>query len=130
MFTKKFESQTYALFRMTLGFLFLAHGTQKLFGFPVESGHTMPALIQYVAGDSELLTGVLVMIGLFTRPAAFLASGTMAVAYWMAHGLQAFWPLVNGGELAVIYCFAFLFVSARGAGIWSLDGNEERPATL
>lgn len=130
MFTKNFEKEAYALFRITLGFLFLAHGTQKLFGFPVASGHEMPALVQYVAGPIELIAGLLIMVGLLTRPAAFLASGTMAVAYWMAHGLNSFWPIANGGELAVIYCFAFLFVSARGAGIWSIEGGDEQPATL
>ena len=83
-----------------------------------------------MAGPIELLTGLLVMVGLLTRPAAFLAGGTMAAAYWMAHGLQSFWPIANGGELAVIYCFAFLFVAARGGGVWSLDGNWESPATL
>ena len=68
-------------------------------------------------------SGILVMIGLFTRPAAFLASGLMAFAYWMGHGTKALLPVQNGGELAVLYCFLFLFISARGSGIWSLDGG-------
>jgi len=71
-----------------------------------------------------LIGGILVMIGLFTRPAAFLASGTMAAAYWMAHGLNAALPIQNGGDLAALYCFAFLFISAHGAGIWSVDGKD------
>ena len=122
-FMRPFESQTYALFRIVVGLLFLWHGTQKLFGFPEPMPPGAPAFIVYIAGPIELLGGVLVMIGLFTSWAAFLCSGLMACAYWMAHGLKALFPLVNGGELAILYCFAFLFISARGAGIWSVDGS-------
>jgi putative oxidoreductase len=73
------------------------------------------------AGGIELVGGLLVMIGLFTRPAAFICSGTMAVAYWMVHGMTDVVPMLNGGELAAIYCFVFLFIAAKGPGIWSLD---------
>jgi len=73
------------------------------------------------AAAIEIVGGVLIMIGLFTRPAAFICSGTMAVAYWMAHGMNALFPIANGGELAVVYCFLFLFIATRGAGIWSVD---------
>jgi putative oxidoreductase len=76
-----------------------------------------------VAGPIELFGGILVMLGLFTRWAAFLCSGQMAAAYWIGHGTQALLPLLNQGELAALYCFVFLFISARGAGIWSLDGS-------
>jgi putative oxidoreductase len=79
--------------------------------------------LMYVAGTIELLGGLLVMIGLFTTWAAFLCSGLMAAAYWMAHGLNALFPIVNRGEMAILYCFAFLFIAARGAGIWSVDGS-------
>ena len=81
----------------------------------------MPAFIQYGAGSIELVGGVLVMIGLATSWAAFLCSGTMAAAYWIAHGTQALLPIQNQGELAFLYCFAFLFMSSRGSGIWSVD---------
>jgi putative oxidoreductase len=122
-FMRPYESQAYAAFRIVVGLLFLWHGTQKLFGFPVAMPPDVPAFIIYVAGGIELIGGVLVMIGLFTSWAAFLCSGLMAAAYWMAHGTEALFPIQNGGELAVLYCFAFLLISARGAGIWSVDGS-------
>ncbi len=118
--TSRYEGQAYALFRIVAGFLFLWHGVQKLFGWPpMPPG--VPAFIIYVAGPIELVGGVLIMIGLFTRPVAFLASGLMAAAYWMGHGTNAALPIVNQGELAALYCFAFLFVAAHGAGVWSVD---------
>jgi putative oxidoreductase len=119
-FMRGFESQTYAALRIVAGLLFLWHGSQKLFGFPLPAPEA-PAFIIYLAGGIELVGGVLVMIGLFTRWAAFLCSGLMAAAYWMAHGTQALFPIENRGELAALYCFVFLFLSARGAGIWSVD---------
>jgi putative oxidoreductase len=103
--------------------LFLWHGSQKLFGFPVAMPMEAPAHITYVAGPIELFGGALVMIGLLTRWAAFLCSGLMASAYWIAHGTKALFPLQNGGEMAALYCFVFLFISAKGAGIWSVDGS-------
>lgn len=121
-FMRGFESQTYALLRIVTGLLFLWHGTQKLFGFPVPIGQEIPAFVTYVAGPIELFGGILVMVGLFTRWAAFLCSGQMAAAYWMAHGTKGLFPLQNGGELAVLYCFVFLCLSAKGPGIWSADG--------
>ena len=121
-FMRSYEPQTYALLRMVTGFLFLWHGMQKLFGFPGEMPPGAPAFIIYTAGPIELVGGMLVMIGLFTRWAAFLSSGLMAFAYWLAHGTHALLPVQNQGELAVIYCFVFLYISARGPGPWSLDG--------
>ena len=120
-FMRGYEPQTYALLRVVSGFLFLWHGMQKLFGFPGQMPPGAPAFVIWTAGPIELGCGALVMIGLFTRGAAFLASGLMAFAYWMAHGTHALLPVLNQGELAVIYCFVFLFISARGAGVWSLD---------
>jgi len=120
-FLGAFEEQGYALLRIVSGFLFFWHGTQKLFGFPAPAREGTPEWITYGAGSIELVGGALVMIGLFTRPAAFVCSGTMAVAYWLAHGTQALFPLNNGGELAALYCFAFLFIATRGAGVWSFD---------
>lgn len=111
----------YALMRIVAGFLFLWHGAQKLFGIPMPMPVQVPAFITYGAGSIELIGGALVMIGLFTRWAAFIASGEMAVAYWMAHGTKALLPIQNMGELAVLYCFVFLFISSQGSGIWSID---------
>jgi len=120
-FMSGYEAQTYALLRIVAGFLFLWHGASKLLGFPMPAPAEAPAFVIYVAGGIELVGGILVMIGLQTRLAAFLASGLMAFAYWMAHGTMALLPVVNQGELAVIYCFVFLYISARGPGMWSVD---------
>ena len=119
-----YTAQTYAALRVLTGFLFLWHGSQKLFGFPVPAMEGIPAFIQFSAGPIELVGGALVMIGLFTRWAAFVCSGTMAAAYWMAHGLNGLLPIQNGGELAALYCFTFLFIAANGSGIWSLDATK------
>ncbi len=124
-FMKPFTQQTYALMRIVVGLLFLWHGTQKLFGFPGASPDA-PAFVIYMAGPIELVGGLLVMIGLFTGWAAFLCSGLMAAAYWMAHGTRALFPLENGGELAALYCFAFLFIAAQGSGVWSVDAARGR----
>ena len=116
-----YASYAYALLRIVVGLLFAMHGSQKLLGFPGD-GPGMPlASLMGVAGIIELVGGLLIMLGLFTRPAAFLASGTMAVAYFMAHFPKHPLPIINEGELAVVYCFVFLFISAYGSGIWSLD---------
>ena len=120
-FMRGLESQTYAAMRIVVGLLFLWHGTQKLFGFP-SAALDAPAFVIYVAGGIELVGGVFVAIGLLTRWSAFLCSGLMAAAYWMAHGTKALFPLLNGGELAALYCFVFLFIAAKGPGIWSVDG--------
>jgi putative oxidoreductase len=120
-FMRRFDQETYALLRIVTGLLFVWHGAQKLFGFPKEAPDA-PAFILYVAGPIELVGGLLVCLGLFTRWAAFVCSGLMASAYWMAHGTKHLFPLVNGGELAALYCFVFLFLAAQGPGMWSLDG--------
>ena len=117
----KYSSYCYALLRIAVGFLFLWHGVQKLFGFPSGMPAGVPVFITYVAGPIELVGGILIMIGLFTNYAAFLASGLMAFAYWIAHGTKALLPLQNNGELAALYCFVFLFIAAQGSGIWSVD---------
>jgi len=120
-FLRPYEPQTLALLRIVAGFLFLWHGMQKLFGFPGEMPPGVPAFITWTAGPIEFLGGILVMLGLFTRPAAFLSSGLMAFAYWMGHGWRALLPINNQGELAALYCFTFLYIAARGAGAWSVD---------
>jgi len=126
-FLSPYSAPIYAVLRIVSGFTFLWHGSQKLFGFPGGMSGEAPALIVYVAGPIELVGGILIMIGLLTRPAAFLCSGLMAAAYWMAHGLKAVLPLQNGGELAILYCFIFLYIAAQGPGIWSIDGS--RPSS-
>jgi putative oxidoreductase len=123
-FMTRYGAETHALLRIVVGLLFLWHGSSKLFGFPVPAPADVPAFVIYVAGSIELFGGFLVMIGLVTRWSAFLCSGLMAAAYWMAHGFKGLFPMQyggNGGELAVLYCFVFLFLSAHGAGIWSVD---------
>lgn len=117
------EEQSYALLRIVTGFLFIWHGTQKLLNFPVEFPYPLNPLM-YSAGAIEMIGGVLVMIGLFTRPTAFICSGTMAAAYWMFHGMNNVFPILNGGEVAALFCFAFLYIAVRGAGIWSLDKRQ------
>ncbi len=119
-FMSRFGAGTYAAMRIVVGLLFLCHGAQKLFGFPAPVPEA-PAFIIYVAGPIEFFGGLLVAVGLFTHWAAFLCSGQMALAYWMGHGFKGLFPLVNGGELAALYCFVFLFISANGPGSWSVD---------
>jgi putative oxidoreductase len=116
-FMKNFENQTYALMRIVTGLLFFGHGLAKF--MPINPDR--PLHIQWVAGPIELIGGALVIIGLFTRPAAFLCSGMAAAAYWMGHAGHGWSPLQNGGEAAALYAFAFLYISAKGAGIWGLD---------
>ena len=124
-FMRDYERQTYALLRIVAGLLFLWHGASKLVGFPVPAPEA-PAFILYVAGPIELFGGALVMIGLFTRWAAFVCSGQMAVAYWAFHASRGLTPLENHGELAVLYCFVFLCIAASGPGIWSVDRAQGR----
>ena len=124
-FMRRFDAETYALMRIVTGFLFLWHGSQKLLSFPPPPSQMQdaPAFIIYIAGPIELFGGLLVLIGLYTRWSAFLCSGLMAFAYWMAHGMKAFLPVINGGEPAALYCFVFLFIAAHGPGIWSMDAK-------
>ncbi|MGH7231035.1 MAG: DoxX family protein [Nitrospiraceae bacterium] len=119
-FMHSFAPQAYALMRIVTGLLFLWHGTQKLFAFPTPPPQ-VPAFVISIAGPIELVGGFLVMVGLYAGWAAFLCSGLMAFAYWMVHGPQALFPIQNGGELAALYCFVFLYISSQGSGIWSLD---------
>ena len=112
---------TLNLLRMITGFLFIPHGAQKIFG--ILGRDAVPLFSNYgIAGILEFFGGLAILLGIFTRPVAFLLSGLMAFAYWMAHGTQAFLPILNKGELAVLYCFVFLVLAARGGGGVSLDG--------
>ena len=119
--------RVYAIFRIVVGFLFMCHGLQKVFGLLGGEKADLSTLGGF-AGVIELVCGFLVMIGLLTSWAAFLASGTMAVAYFMAHFPQGFWPIQNHGELAAVYAFAFLYIAARGAGPWSVARAARNPA--
>ena len=122
-FMKPYSAQTYALMRIITGGLFLYHGLSKLFHFPTAPPPEAPPFVIYGAGSIELVGGALVAIGLKTRWAAFIASGLMAAAYWLAHGTKALLPIANQGELAVLYCFVFLLIAAHGPGIWSVDAT-------
>jgi putative oxidoreductase len=123
-FLGRYADLIYAAFRFVFGLLFASHGAQKIFG--MLGGQKAGEPLMIAAGWIELLGGLLIAIGLFTSIAAFIASGEMAVAYFMAHAPNGFWPLVNQGETAVLYCFAFLYIAARGGGRYSLDGMRTR----
>jgi putative oxidoreductase len=127
-FLTKYQPQLLSVLRIVAGLLFLEHGTSKLLHFPHVAmfDHLIPLLI--VAGVIEALGGLLLTLGLFTRIAAFVCSGEMAVAYWMMHvgGSGIFWPVLNGGEGAILFCFVFLYIAAAGPGPWSIDGERSR----
>lgn len=110
-----------SVLRIMAGLLFLAHGTQKLLNFPPAARAVDLSTLSGKAAFFELIGGALIALGLFTRPAAFLCSGTMAVAYFVAHAPRSFFPVVNGGDAAILYCFVFLFIFFAGPGPWSID---------
>jgi putative oxidoreductase len=128
-FLGRYSTYIYALLRIVVGFLFMWHGTQKLLGFPASQGGAGALTAQVaISGAIELIGGFLIMIGLFTSIAAFIASGLMAVAYFIAHfSFGAFLPIVNRGELAVLYCFVFLYITSRGSGVWSVESMFRGP---
>lgn len=116
----RFSEPAYALLRIVAGLLFACHGAQKVLG--AFGGPQVPMMSQFwFAGVIELVGGILIAIGLFTSIVAFIASGEMAVAYFQAHAPGGLNPLLNKGELAVLYCFIFLYIAARGGGAWSVD---------
>jgi putative oxidoreductase len=115
-----------SVLRIVAAFTYMAHGTQKLFGFPAPAPQFPMLSMLGAAGILETFGGLLMLLGLFTRPVAFVLSGQMAVAYFTAHAPRGSWPLVNGGELAVLYCFLWLYVVAAGPGPWSVDGLRRR----
>lgn len=124
-FLGRYSTYIYAILRIVSGFLFMWHGTQKLFGYPPSgtpsSGEGISPLMA-IGGTIEFVGGIMIMVGLFSAVAAFLSSGMMAIGYFMAHfSMQAFLPIQNKGELAVIYCFVFLYIASRGSGVWSVD---------
>ena len=122
-FLDDYREHGYALMRIVAGYLFMWNGTQKFLDYPKEWPWGELSMLQMAAGSIELIGGFLILIGLFTRYAAFICSGEMAVAYWLVHFPQAnpVFPILNGGELAVMYTFVFLYIASRGAGMWSID---------
>ncbi len=123
----RWKPELLGAFRIVAAFLFVQHGTQKLFSLPT-APRNVPELFSLsgVAGILEFFGGILLMLGLFTRPVAFVMSGLMAFAYFLVHAPRGFWTIANGGELAVLYCFAFLFMAAAGGGAWSVDNLRAR----
>lgn len=119
----KWSPRLLSVLRIVTAFLFIQHGSMKLLGFPPSeafAGLKLFSLIGF-AGVLELFGGLLVLLGLFTRPAAFILSGEMAFAYFMAHAPRGIYPVLNHGELAVLYCFVFLYLAVAGGGVWSVD---------
>lgn len=111
-----------SILRIVTAFLFIQHGTQKMFGFPAPQRSEFELFSLYgVAATLEVVGGILLLVGLFTRPVAFLLSGFMAFAYFIAHAPKSFWPLLNGGELAAMWAFLFLYLAFAGGGEWSID---------
>lgn len=121
-FLDSWSPRLLSVLRIVSGFMFAAHGAQKWLGFPVPPNSTVTLMsLSGVAGLLELGGGLLLLLGLFTRPVAFLLSGEMAFAYFMAHAPRSFYPIVNGGEAAVLFCFVFLYLAFAGGGPLSLD---------
>jgi putative oxidoreductase len=126
----RWQPHVLALLRIVTGLLFLEHATQKFFAFPAPFPvHPLPPLL-IAAGVIELVAGALVTVGLFTRLAAFIASGEMAIGYFMMHFPQGFWPAVNKGEAAILYCFIFLYLASAGPGAWAIDSARTRDAPI
>src|SRR5579863_8952891 len=118
------EPRMLSILRVMTGLLFLEHGLAKIFGFPALPNHApyqLFSLVPGLAGVMEMVGGALIALGLFTRPVAFILSGEMALAYFMSHAPRSFFPLINGGDGAILYCFIFLYLFVAGADIWSLD---------
>ena len=121
-FLKPYTSQLLSILRIISGLLILEHGTGKYLNFPVgPMNNASPTTMGGAAGIFELVGGALLIVGLFTRPVAFILSGMTAVAYFYVHAPRGFFPILNGGELAVVYCFLFLYMAAAGGGPWSLE---------
>ena len=120
-FMSRWSAQLLSILRIVTALCFLEHATSKFFHFPSSMGPGPLPPLMLTAGVIELVGGILLLLGLFTMPAAFIVSGEMAVAYWMVHAKMSLYPILNMGEPAVLYCFIFLYLSAAGPGPWSLD---------
>lgn len=122
-----YQPQLLSVLRIVAGLLFVCHGTAKVLGFPAVEGVPAPGLsLPGLSGPFELVLGTLFLLGLFTRPVAFVAAGFCAVGYWMVHAPQGPFPIVNGGETIALYCFVFLYFVAAGPGPWSVDAMVKR----
>ena len=117
----EWEPRVLSILRIVVGLLFMEHGLAKLIGFPTAALH--PAMFQllWFAGVIEAFGGLLLAVGLFTSPVAFIMSGEMAVAYFYSHAARNFFPLINGGDAAILYCFIFFYIFVAGGGAWSMD---------
>ena len=115
-----------SILRIVAALIFMAHGTAKLLGFPASEMSPAAFSLPWLAGAIELVGGALLAIGLYSRAAAFVMSGTMAAAYFLAHAPQSFYPVLNGGDAAILYCFVFLYIVFAGPGPWSLDATRGR----
>jgi putative oxidoreductase len=125
---QRFAPELLSVLRIVSALIFIAHGTQKLFGFPAPPASGLPAMFTlfWFGAILEVFGGLLLLVGLFTRPVAFVLSGQMAVAYWMFHAPRNVYPLLNNGDAAILYCFVFLYIVAAGPGPWSVDAVRRR----
>ena len=119
-----------SLLRIVAALIFMAHGTQKILGFPASGMNPAVLSLPWIAGVLELVGGALLVVGLFSRPVAFVLSGEMAVAYFLAHAPKSVFPALNGGDAAILYCFVFLYIAAAGPGPWSVDAAMRRDARV
>ncbi|SFH33689.1 putative oxidoreductase [Palleronia marisminoris] len=125
----RYAPQVLSVLRIVSALIFFVHGTQKILGFPASDMNPAAFSMPWIAGILELVGGALLILGLFTRPVAFVLSGLMAFAYWIAHAPQSLYPALNGGDAAILFCFVFLYFVFAGPGPWSLDaarGNTHR----
>lgn len=122
----RYAPHALGVLRIVSALIFFAHGTQKILGFPASDMSPAAFSLSWTAGMLELVGGALLIVGLFTRPVAFVLSGLMAFAYWLAHAPQSAYPALNGGDAAILYCFVFLYLVFVGPGRWSLDGIRDR----